>query len=96
MMGADPNLWCVHTIGPDDVNAAPDFDTAEAWAVRQNVLVRAYTKNTGMENDPNWPEVRAVVAIWPWGADSHAADLPRSIAYFTPPQPQNNEPGAEQ
>lgn len=78
-------LWCVHTIGPDDVNAAPDFDTAEQWAIRQNQMMRDYTRDTGMTNDPHWPEVRSVVALRPWDADTHAADLPNSIAMFTPP-----------
>lgn len=77
-------LWCVHTIGPDDVNAAPDFDTAEQWAIRQNRLSREYTKHCGMENDPHWPEVRSVVAIWPWSDEDHARNLPESIRDFTP------------
>ena len=78
-------LWCVHTIGPDDVNAAPDFDTAEQWASAQNRMMREYTQARGYADDPNWPEVRSVVALWPYDAASHAADLPRSIASFTVP-----------
>ena len=78
-------LWCVHVIGPDDVHAAPDFDTAEQWAIRQNALMRKYTVDAGMEDDPYWPQVRAVVAVWPWSAEGHAADLPNSIRDFTPP-----------
>ncbi|MGI4744936.1 MAG: hypothetical protein ACRYFY_02670 [Janthinobacterium lividum] len=81
-------LWCVHTIGPDDINAAPDFDTAEEWATRHNRLMREYTTATGMDNDPNWPLVRCVVALWPWDPASHANDLPHSIREFTPPTPK--------
>lgn len=82
-------LWCVHIIGPEDVHAAPDFDTAEQWATRQNRLMREYTTAAGMDDDPYWPEVRAVVALWPWDAASHAKDLPRSLRDFTPPLTTN-------
>lgn len=81
-MSHDNTLWCVHIIGPDDVHAAPDFDMAERWAVNQNAKMRAYTIAAGMANDPHWPECRAVVAVWPWDADSHANDVPKSLVEF--------------
>lgn len=75
-------LWCVHAIGPDDIHAAPDFATAQTWAVNQNQMMDEYTKARGMENDPHWVPVRCVVALWPWSAASHADDLPNSIRDF--------------
>lgn len=76
-------LWCVHIIGPDDVCAAPDFDTAEKWAVDHNRMMREFEAATGMAEGPHWPETRSVVALWPWSQDAHAEDLPRSIRDFT-------------
>ena len=73
-------LWCCHVRGPDDVHAAPDYDTALRWADITNAL--------------NWrghtPEsyddclLKAVPAIWPWSAEAHAENLPKSIHDFTP------------
>jgi|GEM_PF-5070617 len=82
---ADPNLWCLHTIGPDDVNAAPDFETAVQWAAYHNRMTEEYTVARGMQNDPHWPFTRSVVALWPWSPEAHAEDLPKSITACTPP-----------
>jgi hypothetical protein len=85
-------LWCLHTIGPDDVNAAPDFDTAVRWAAYHNAQTERYTVERGMQNDPHWPFVRSVVAIWPGTAEAHAEDLPKSIAACSPPTPEPAQP----
>jgi hypothetical protein len=88
-------LWCLHTIGPDDINAAPDFDTAVAWAEYHNRQTEAYTVMRGMQNDPHWPFVRSVVAIWPGTPEAHAESLPDSIAQCSPPVPATPAPDSE-
>lgn len=88
-------LWCLHTIGPDDINAAPDFDTAVAWAEYHNRQTEAYTIMRGMQNDPNWPFVRSVVAIWPGMPEAHAESLPDSIAQCSPPVSATPAPDSE-
>ncbi|MEA1083248.1 hypothetical protein SFC76_03160 [Sphingomonas sp. CD22] len=75
----------MHTIGPDDVYAAPDFDTAAEWADRNNRLAEQYTVEAGRQNDPLWPFVRSVVAVWPWSAEAHARELPGSVSACSPP-----------
>lgn len=72
--GNDTRLWCLHHIGPDDVHAAPDFATAQTWANQANEFSQEYA---GIS--------RFVVAVWPWTADDHAENLPRSIAEWTVP-----------
>lgn len=62
-------LWCCHIRGPDDVHAAPDYETALKWAD----MVNAYGDCL-----PG-----AVPAIWPWSDEAHAEDLPKSIEYFS-------------
>ncbi|MFK4871615.1 hypothetical protein [Novosphingobium sp. ZW T3_23] len=74
MPGNDTRLWCLHHIGPDDVHAAPDFATAQTWANQANEFSQEYA---GIS--------RFVVAVWPWTADDHAENLPRSIAEWTVP-----------
>ena len=79
-------LWCCHIRGPDDVHAAPDYETALKWS--------------DMTNEMNWrgrrgkivpPEswdaclLKAAPAVWPWSAEAHAADMPKSIAGFAIP-----------
>lgn len=81
----DRLLWCMHTIGPDDVHPAPDFDTAAEWADRHNRMAEQYTIDAGREDDPHWPFVRSVVAVWPWSAEAHARELPSSVAACSPP-----------
>jgi len=63
-------FWCVHIIGPDDIHAAPDFETAWAWAEAANKVIAPHAD----ERDVLW---RCTVAIWPGDATSHAEDLKR-------------------
>lgn len=74
-------LWCCHVRGPDDVHAAPDYATALAWADGCLDLDRAIDHHA----DPLLPYLSAIAAPWPYSAESHATDLPKSIEYFTPP-----------
>lgn len=73
-------LWCCHARGPDDLFAAPDFETAVAWSDTLNAVGDL---------------VKAVPARWTGSPEQHAADLPRSIAGFKPrraPSPESNHP----
>lgn len=78
-------LWCCHVRGPDDVHAAPDYATALAWADMLTEMDRAATHDGNGVFGNLTPFMNAVPAPWPWSAEAHAADLPKSIAYFSPP-----------
>lgn len=69
-------LWCCHVRGPDDVHAAPDYETALAWSDRFNDWISARPKR---EHDPI---MRAAPAIYPWSAEDHAAALQVTAAQF--------------
>lgn len=73
-------LWCCHVRGPDDVHAAPDYATALKWSDEMMAIDRAID-----HSDPNMPYLSAVPAPWPHSAESHAEDLPKSIAAFACP-----------
>lgn len=78
-------LWCCHIRGPDDVHAAPDYETALKWADTVNAL-NWRAGNGGVKTpDPVSFEdclLKAVPAVWPHSAQSHAEDLPKSIEGF--------------
>jgi len=70
----DTRIWCVHAIGPDELHPAPDFETAMDWAIAAN---RRHADAAEI--------LRFVVAPWPYGTESHAEALPRTIADWSPP-----------
>lgn len=74
-------LWCLHVRASDDVHPAPDYETALKWA---DYLFERFDKPTILSGDENRPLLMAVPAPWPWSAESHAADLPKSIAEWQP------------
>lgn len=71
-------LWCVHVVGPDDVHAAPDWETAARWAMMLN---RILARSPDVENPPI---CIAQVEPWPHSPVLHAETLPKSIADMTP------------
>lgn len=86
-------LWCCHVRGPDDVYAAPDYETALAWSDILNEMnwrSGAYPKPLGFQNPASYADclVKATPAPWPYSAEAHAEDLPKSIAGFAPPSSQ--------
>jgi hypothetical protein len=87
MTGATQNptdiLWCCHVRGPDDVHAAPDYATALKWC--DSLTSRDRDMVDAGECVPLLPFLNAVPAVWPHSAESHATDLPKSIAYFSAP-----------
>lgn len=80
-----PSLWCCHVIGPDDVHAAPDYETALRWAVMLNRVMASIEPSP--LDDPNMPLCVAQVEPWAGDSASHAAALPASIAGFARPVP---------
>lgn len=74
-------LWCCHVRGPDDVYAAPDFKTALEWADSINALNWRRHQPVSYEDCL----LKALPAPWPWSAEAHAENLPKSIADFAMP-----------
>lgn len=89
-------LWCCHVRGPDDVHAAPDYETALAWADYTNALNwRAIGGRTEAVATYEDIILRAVPAPWPWSPEEHAEELPKSIAGFVvPKEPPPDAPEA--
>jgi hypothetical protein len=78
-------LWCCHVRGPDDIYAAPDYETAVKWAD----ITNSYNwRGRAGKNEP--PEsyadclLKAMPAIYPGTAEEHAAAVLKSIHDFTP------------
>ena len=80
---AAPFLWCCHARGPDDVYAAPDYETALKWSDMLNSI--NWDAKTGVPFSWNDCLIKAAPAKWPYSAESHAKDLPRSVAGFALP-----------
>jgi hypothetical protein len=78
-------LWCCHVRGPDDVYAAPDYETALKWADETNAI---NWRGLGGKIEPpaSYDDclLKAVPALWPHSPESHAEDLPKSELAFMP------------
>jgi hypothetical protein len=61
----------MHIIGPDDFHAAASREEAERMVHNFDAAMAAAKRE---------PLARAVVAEWPWSAEAHAEDLPKSQA----------------
>lgn len=73
-------LWCCHVRGPDDIYAAPDYETALKWADATNALNwRGHTPA-----DYSDCLIKAVPAPYPGSAEEHASQLAESIRQNTP------------
>lgn len=84
-----PFLWCCHVRGPDDVHAAPDYETALKWADYINSINwRGPKGETVAVASVDDLILRAVPAPWPWSAEEHAEDLPKSMAGWAMPGEQ--------
>lgn len=68
MMMSEDILWCCHVRGPDDVLAAPDYETALMWADRINEVGGDLARKMDILYS-------AVPAPWPHSKDSHQYDL---------------------
>jgi hypothetical protein len=92
-------LWCCHVRGPDDVYAAPDYATALVWAdvlneLNWNSRDPRYPKPISFKNPEKYEDclIKAVPAIWPHSPESHAEDLPKSLAGFADPAVSDTRP----
>ena len=96
MSGASDILWCCHVRGPDEVHAAPDYETALVWSDILNALNwEAPRAKAASQSPASFQDclIKAVPAIWPHSAESHAEDLPKSIAGFALPHVGNRNKG---
>lgn len=57
-------LWCVHLVGPDDMQPAPSKEEAEAMAV---LLNGALSRRVNIGDQP---PMKAVAREWPYTADA--------------------------
>lgn len=73
-------LWCCHVRGPDDVIAAPNYETALAWADKINAWVAA--RKGQHEYDP---VLSAVPAPWPYSDEIHSEALANPSDEYFPP-----------
>lgn len=82
-------LWCCHARGPDDVYAAPDYETALKWSDILNETNWWKPENPALAIKPpaSFQDclIKAVPAPWPHSPESHAEDLPKSIEGFRAP-----------
>lgn len=78
-------LWCCHVRGPDDVYAAPDYETALKWSDITNAL-NWRGREGKIEPPASYDDclLKAAPAVWPWSAEAHAENLTKSIRDFTP------------
>ena len=70
---ANLTLWCVQTLGPDEVSAAPSHAAAVERARRLNEQVHAAIMvASGLDNNIL---CFSFAAPWPWSAEDHAESL---------------------
>lgn len=86
-------LWCMYTLGPDDVQAAPSKEDAE-------LAVRCYTEwyenLHAKEFKDDRPYIRFVVAEWPHSAESHAESVKKwHTDVLTPEFTANHNSGGQ-
>ena len=73
---AQPDLWCVRVIGPDDTYPCRSHGHAVLMAEDINAKLRQWAEaHPGVASDPNTPSMSAVVEVWPWSAEAHARGL---------------------
>jgi hypothetical protein len=86
-------LWCCHVRGPDDVYAAPDYETALRWSDIMNEC--NWMRGKDRQPPSSWADclIKASPAIWPWSAQAHRANVPRSVRDFALPTPTAQQEG---
>lgn len=62
-------LWCCHIEGPDDVFVSANKEDAQKLADKIN-LEESLRKKADHD-----PIIKAIVEIWPYSAEAHAAEL---------------------
>lgn len=80
-----PLLWCCHVRGPDDVHPAPDYQTALKWSD----MINDWSDEANARfKDGEKVMSKAAPALWPWSPESHAQNLAKAIADFSPRLPK--------
>lgn len=72
---ANLTLWCVHSLGPDEVDAAPSHAAAVERARAINRAVHGAIMQR--EGDQNDILCFAYAAPWPWSKKDHAENVKR-------------------
>ena len=67
---ANLTLWCVHSLGPDDLDAAPSHAAAVERAEAINREVHGVIMNR--KGGDNTILCFAYAAPWPWSEEDHA------------------------
>jgi hypothetical protein len=70
---ANLTLWCVHSLGPDEVDAAPSHAAAVYRAQRINEQVHSLIMRS--HPDENNILCFCYAAPWPWSKAEHADSL---------------------
>ena len=71
---ANLTLWCVHLLGPDEVEATPSHAAAVERARQINEHVHGSVM-PDKDGDDNTIICFAYAAPWPWSKDDHAESL---------------------
>lgn len=64
-------LWCTHVLGPDDVHAMPDYETAAKNV--EGLIAALFTERSAKLDVLCLP----IVAPWPHSPEAHREDLKR-------------------
>lgn len=76
-------LWCVHVLGPDELIAKESYDAAEKHATE----LRDFMYGPAMPSSEYTPMCLPIVAVWPWSADAHRAELAKERSADTSSNP---------
>lgn len=71
---SEHKLWCIHIPGPDDIYAAPDYETAKKMAEKHNAAMEQYVAKSTM----SWAKTMITASVIEWPGDddgSHAQAL---------------------
>lgn len=71
-------LWCVHVLGPDEVLACHDRESAIRNAMHLNLSL--YPLHIKHAADRHFPASWAIPAVWPHSPEGHAEDLAKRDA----------------
>lgn len=78
----DETLWAMHVMGPDDIIAMPDRETAQERADEVNAIVAQLKTRPGASDlDPG---ISAAVIEWPGTPQEHADELAEHGTEYTP------------
>lgn len=81
-MSTVEKLWAVHVLGPDDILAMPDRETAETVAAQINGVAQDFaSRPSASDLDPH---VSAEVVEWPWDFQAHGEAVTDADGEYLP------------